>query len=369
MPNDTALSRRQLLAAGATGAGALAFAACGGSTTKKAAQRVGRPAKKPSELIVRTWGDPWKKAYTEGPAKAFTAETGIPVRFDLTDYSQMQAKVQQSVRAGQRPPVDLVLTIEDDAYAAAVRGLSVPLDPSVVSNFRRLNPVGRPSDGSTNYVKPYTYTQPLFYVKARAPLGKDISWEEIFTPKYRKKVFLLAVAPPLLYPVAKMLGLDVAKDDLTPAFKKIATIKPNVAATGDDEEFIAGVERGQFDVGIALVADALGNPKVGWVVPREGARLTAEAFYVPKQLPDNVTYYAQVFIDKALEATTLSGLGRALAEVPTNPRSQLPSYMRGDPAFPFTQADIAKYALVVPPEVAVKHQDQWNAAYSAAIGA
>ena len=79
------------------------------------------PATKPDRLIVRTWGGPWRSSYEAAAAASFTAKTGIPVEFDVTDFNEIQVKVGQAVSAKARPPVDVVLTIETMAYAALPR--------------------------------------------------------------------------------------------------------------------------------------------------------------------------------------------------------------------------------------------------------
>jgi hypothetical protein len=43
--------------------------------------------------------------------------------------------------------------------------------------------------------------------------------------------------------------------------------------------------------------------------------------------------------------------------------------MRGDPAFPFTDEEIAKFAIIEPVALAAENFDAWNTAYTAAIQA
>lgn len=370
------LSRRNVLRAGLVGTAGLALAACGGgdngggtqgSASASATGGAEVPATKPDSIVIRTWGDPWQSAYTDGPVSSFTAKTGIAVDFDVTDYLEIQTKVRQSLDAGQRPPVDVVLTIESSAYAAAAQGISVPLDPSIVTNLQALTSVGRPADGSTSYANPTSYSQPIVYATDRVTLPASISWEEIWDPKYKGRLFVTSTPQSLLLPTAKMLGVDVATDDLTPVWDKIAELQPNIAAAGDEEEFISGVQRGEFDLGITLAAVAVDVEGVKWIVPDEGVTLSFESLFVPKGLPDDVTYYAQVLVNEVLSAEAGTTLTTGLNEVSTNPNATLPASMQGDPAFPFTQEELQKYALLVDPGLFARNQDQWQAAYSAAI--
>jgi hypothetical protein len=41
--------------------------------------------------------------------------------------------------------------------------------------------------------------------------------------------------------------------------------------------------------------------------------------------------------------------------------------MQGDPAFPFTDEELKKYAIPVINEVSVKNQDAWTEAFTAAL--
>lgn len=353
------------------GTAGLMFAACGGDRdATRASPTTGElvvPTTKPETLIIRTWGDPWQSTYTSGPVAAFTEKTEIPVQFDLTDYNEIQAKVQQAVAAGQRPSVDVVLTTESQAFAAGAQGISVPLDRRIVTNFDLLASVGRPADGGTSYVNPTSYTQPVVYAADRVQLPSDMSWNELWDPRYRGRLFVTDTAQSLLLPVAKMLGLDPTTDDLTPVWERIAELQPNIAGAGDEEEFISGVQRGEFDLGITLGAVATEVEGLAWVVPQEGIVMSFESLYVPANLPDDVTYWAQVFVNEVLQPESLTTIAAGINEGPTNPAATVPEFMMGDPAFPFSEEEIAKYALLLDPEVYARNVDEWEAAYTAAI--
>lgn len=334
--------------------------------TASAEAPVPAPATKPDQLIVRTWGGPWRSTYESGAAASFTAKTGIPVVFDTTDFNEIQVKVGQAVSAGRRAPVDVVLTIEAMAYTAQVQGVSAPLDPHLMTNSADLSSVARP-DGATNYVNVSTYSQPVVYDPDQVELPASISWEEIFDEKYAGKLFVTNTFSSLLFPVAKMMGIDYRTDDLGPVFAKIATLKGNIGAAGDEEEFIAGIEAGQISLGVTLAATAIEIGGLKWTVPSEGAVVSSESFYVAAGLPEDVSYWAQVFIDEALSAENQAALAAGIGESPVNLKAAIPDFMQGDPAFPVTEADIAAYGIVVPVEVEARNRDAWQAAYTAAI--
>lgn len=368
------VSRRSVLGAGALGAMSLALGACGNdgggssSGSQPSSGPLTSPSTKPEKLVVRTWGDPWQQAYTDGPAAAFTRRTGIPVQFDTTDFNEIQAKIKAAVNAGQRPPVDVVVTIESSAFIAGVQNLSEPLDTDVVTRFDQLNEFGRPSEGSA-YVNVTSYSQPMVYAADRVSIAPGASIAELWKPAYRGRVFVPSTSPEaLLAPVAKSLGINDLSADLTPVWERLAELSPNIGASGDEEEFLSGVQRRQIDLGVTLAATAREAEGLKWQVPSEGASLSFEALYVPVGLPSDARYYANLFINEALSPESGTLFAEALGEVPTHPQAEPAAFMKGDPAFPFTPEEMDKYALRIDPETFARNKDGWSAEYVAAIG-
>ncbi|MCU1457246.1 MAG: transporter, periplasmic solute-binding protein [Actinomycetia bacterium] len=371
-------TRRELIVKGALGGAALAL---GGAALSSAtwdwsasawgAELASPPKTKPDKIIVRAWADPWSTNIGDIPGKAFTAKTGIGVEFDTTDFAEMDTKVRQAIKAGQRPPVDVVYTINRSAYTADVQKLTVPLSKSAVPNFDKLLSVGKPINGSRNYVTVYTYTTPLFYRKDKTTIPPGSSWNVIFSDQYRGKLHVPNNFDALLFPLAKMLKLNPAKSDLAPLWKKLAELRPNIKIVGDDTPFISGLTSGEVIVGCALVGDATALQQagvdVGYVVPKEGAVLTGDAMYVPRNLPKDTTYWAQVFINEVIDAKLQSQWTANVSTVPTNRNATPAAAFANDPAFPFTSAQIKKYAIPEPDDLAARNTDAWQSKYTAAI--
>jgi putative spermidine/putrescine transport system substrate-binding protein len=384
-PDDSLLerlvSRRDVLKGGLCAGAGLLLAACGSkgaiTASSSPAGSVGGsprvPATKPDKLIVRAWGDPWSTALGDFPGKAFTAETGIPVQFDLSDHAEVQTKVQLALQAGRRPPVDVVYTIGTFAYTASVQNLSVPFDTDVVANFAKLTVAGKPVGERATYVNLYTYTYPVIYTKTEVQFDQGTPWSTIWDSKYKQSMHADEVFTSLLFPVAKILNLDVATADLQPVWDRIAELRPNIASVGDDTVFIQAMKSHDTKFGLALVGDALalkdGGLEVAWVVPAEGVALTSDSMYVCRGLPQDVTYWAQVFVNKVIEAQIQSQWCAKVGTVPTNAGASPAPFMKGDPAFPFSDEEIAKYALIEPIDLAAQNNDAWQSAYRAAIKA
>ena len=132
---------------------ALAVAAILCQTLAIGDDAVAAPATRPDRLIVRTRGGPWRSNY-EAAAASFTAKTGIPVEFDVTDFNEIQVKVGQAVSAGAHPSVDVLLTIEAMAFAVQVQAISIPPEPHLVESLDQLSsvaiPAGAPNSRTTS---------------------------------------------------------------------------------------------------------------------------------------------------------------------------------------------------------------------------
>lgn len=330
------------------------------------------PTTKPSKLVVRSWGPPWSSTIGDIPGKAFTAKTGIPVEFDLTDFTVMDTKVRLAVRSGHRPPVDVMYTIGRSCYAASAQKVLVPLDPGIVTNLAHISPAGKPQGSASDYVLVYTYTTPLIYRTDKLKLTNGMSWQVMWDAAYKGRLFVPANFDPLLFPVAKMLKHNPASGNLAPVWAKFKTLRPNIQVVGDDTPFINNMKTGEVWLGSALVGDALALQQttkvpVDWIVPKEGAVLTGDGMYVPKNLPSDVTYWAQVFVNEVIDARLQTQWTGKVETVPTNLGATPAAFMKGNPAFPFTAAEIEKYAIPEPLAAAAKNGDGWQANYTAAI--
>lgn len=349
------------------------LAACagpGGPATPGTTDPSGTP-EKPDKIIVRSWGPPFSSGIEDSAVKSFTAETGIAVEFDLTDYGEVQAKVRQAVQAGQRPPVDVVYTIGIFAERARLEKLTHPLDPKIVTNFDDLTAAGKPQNGGSDYVNVYSYTFPVIYDQAARELPEDFSWLDIANPEFERSFVMASTYEVLLFPVAKALGLDVEKDDLEPVWEVLESFKPAACGAGMDVEFIQLLQSKECDSGAFIVGNAFALKDAGvdvaWMVPAEGVTYASDSMYVPTGLPDNVAYWAQVFINHVIDADNLTAWTNSTGVIPTNSKSTPREDMIGDPAFPFTDAEIAEYGITIPIDTAARLTDEWQERYEASI--
>ncbi|MFM8515936.1 MAG: PotD/PotF family extracellular solute-binding protein [Actinomycetota bacterium] len=367
-----ATTRRRFLVGGAAVAGAMLLGACGGdeasSAPSTATGGAGQPPEKPAKIVMRAWGEPYSTTLAATGGAAFTAKTGIPVEFDLTDFAEMKVKIEQAVKAGQRPFVDLAYTTSPDAYVASARGYAAPLDTNLVTNFAQLTSAGKPDDNTTNWVNIYTYTVPVLYREDLVTFPAQMSIEELWDPKYTGNIGLNLDPNIVVWPLSKAMGLDPATDDLTPLWDKVAELKPNIGAIwSSDTELLTLINSGDVAITLGLAGNVSFIDNGAIVVPTEGAMLSADSLYIPTGLPDNVTYWAQVLVNEMIDAKNETAFCDAIAAIPTNSGASPPASLAGQPAFPFTDEEIAKYAVPVINSVYAENRDAWIEAMTNAL--
>ena len=97
------------------------------------------PAKKPAFITIRAYSGGYEAAMAQSAGKQFTAATGVKVRWDTTDEFVSFNKIDQEIRAGQRPDVDASLQAQQRAYLDAARGLTLPISTALVPNALKAN--------------------------------------------------------------------------------------------------------------------------------------------------------------------------------------------------------------------------------------
>lgn len=374
--NGHGLDRRGFIGlTGLAAVAALGLTSCstGGDGGSVAIKPLTKPSTKPEKIIVRSWGDPWAATIKEVVADPFTKATGIRVEFDLGDFGPTHVKIQQALKSGTRPPVDVVHTVGFFAEKARAQKLVRLLDPEVVKNLDHLGPDAVPATGSNGaaFTNLYSYTFPVIYDADRIDFSGGISLGDLADAKYAKSFFAASTFEVLTFPVAKLLGIDPTKDPMDKVWSEMKSFRQSLSGFGQDAEFVTSLRGGQSKMGAFIAGNGVdlknGGMNVKWVAPEEGSSMTSDSLYVPNGLPDDVTYWSQVFINQWLDAATQTEFCKRMGVIPVNTKSSLADYMAGDPAFPFTDEEIAKYAIPVPLEATARNQDDWQGQYVAAL--
>jgi putative spermidine/putrescine transport system substrate-binding protein len=351
----------------------------GGSGGDGGSAVVEKPATKPSNLTVRIWSGALKDGFAESCGQSFTDKTGIPIKWDTSDEGAIHTKVNNAIRSGQRPPVDVSFQLQTRGYLSGVQDLVVPISPEVADNLNVVNesvskPPQLPSDDGWAYANVYSFMIPVIVRTDKVDPKSIKSWEDLFDPRFKDAIEWDAQYGSTAFSVAKLLGVEPTEDEasMDSVWKKIATAKPNIAILGDDAASVKALTEGEVDLSIHGVYDKIEAEKAGApvanVVPKEGALLMGDAVYIHKGIPDNSAYYAQVFINECLSAEQQTKIADSLGLIPVNPNASVPAYMEKEPrVFPLTEEQIAASAILPPIPAMARNQDAWQASFDQAV--
>jgi putative spermidine/putrescine transport system substrate-binding protein len=365
-------------------AAAMALAACGGDDDDGGDGGGGavteEPSSKPENLTVRIWAGPLQEGMDEACGKSFTEETGIPIVWDTSDEGAIHTKVNNAIRSGERPPVDVSFQLQTRGYLGGVQDLNVPISPEVAPNLDVVNqsvskPPELPSDDGWEYANVYSFMIPVIIRTDKVQPNEIQSWEDLFDPKWKDSIEWDAQYASTAFSIAKTIGVEPSADDeasMDPVWEKIATAKPNIAILGDDAASVKALTEGEVAMSIHGVFDKIAAEEAGApvanVVPDEGALLMGDAVYIHKGIPDESAYYAQVFINECLSTEAQTSLADTQGLIPVNPDATIPDYMAEEPrVFPVTEEQVEASAIVAPIPAMAANQDAWQAAFDEAV--
>src|SRR5262245_19660826 len=231
-----------------SGGGSSGSAAGGGG-----APVVEEPSTKPDALTVRVWAGPLKDGMAESCGASFTDKTGIPIKWDTSDEGAIHTKVNNAIRAGQPPPVDVSFQLQTRGYLSGVQDLVVPISPQVAPNLDVVNasvskPPELPSDNGWAYANVYSFMIPVIVRTDKVDPDSITSWEDLFDPRFKDAIEWDQQYASTAFSIAKLLGVEPSEDDpasMDPVWEKIATAKPNIAVLGDDAASVKALTEGE----------------------------------------------------------------------------------------------------------------------------
>jgi len=235
-------------------------------------------------ITVYNWGEYIDPDLIE----QFTEETGIKVIYETFDSNEaMLVKVQQGGSA-----YDVAVPSEYMIEIMKEQDLLIPLDHSKLPNLANIDPyfLDLPFDPGNEYSVPYFWgTLGIVYNPnlIEEHLTFD-SWEDLWDPSLRDKVFLFDGAREVIGMGLNSIGESLnAKDDelLDRATQKLIELAPNVKGVIGDEITMLMVNN---EAAVALTfsgqaADMMWeNEELDYNVPQEGSNLWFDNFVIPK---------------------------------------------------------------------------------------
>lgn len=218
----------------------------------------------------------------------FTKETGIKVIYETFDSNEaMMTKVEQGGSA-----YDVAVPSEYMVQMMTVKDLLLPLDHSKLPNLKNIDPyfLDLAFDPGNKYSIPYFWgTVGIVYNPTIIDehLTFD-SWEDLWDPSLKEKVFLVDGAREVMGMGLNSLGQSLnAKDEplLRQATDKLTTLSPNIKAIIGDEITPLMINN---EASVALTwsgqaADMMWeNEELDFAVPEEGSNLWFDNFVIPK---------------------------------------------------------------------------------------
>jgi spermidine/putrescine-binding protein len=256
-----ALTRRQAIGAGVSGAAAVYLAGCGGTSSggsekssgSGAASLAGKPVE--DRMIMANWSD-----YSD-PAnyKAFTKEFGAKITVEgFGSNDELIAKMSAGGTA-----YDMVSPSGGPVKEIVEKGLAMELDHELIPNLKNLKPAFQNTefDKGNKYsvCKDYGITS-FFY---RTDVVKDPpdtlkGWFELLPTLKGKNINLIEGASETIPLAMVATGKDPNsenEEDYAEAMELLMAAKP--AITTINSTFIERLQRGQIDLGIGWNGDVL----------------------------------------------------------------------------------------------------------------
>lgn len=327
-------------------AAAIGLACCLGATAASA-------QKSDVTLRVAAFGGPFSEAMQKFTVDIFTRYTGIKVEFTYANPSDFLA---QLIAARGRPvPYDVVCMDDDVALAAARAGVTMKLDPAIVTNLQFLYPEALSKDGHGPAL--FFFALGIAYHKDKlkqAGIPEPTSWADLFDPRLAGRVAIPDIASiqgkDFIVQMARLNGGSEAAPEK--GVEKIGEIKAHsyfVASSTVQAQFEAGdVWMAPWNTLRAWSMIDRGVP-MGFVVPKEGSIGNTDTIEVVAGTP--YPKEAQLFVNYALDPFAQLGMTKY---VPNGPSNKLLTPVIA--AYP----DVAKKGPTTPEELAKLYLPDWT---------
>jgi spermidine/putrescine-binding protein len=240
-------------------------------------------ASEPKEqVVVYNWGD----YIDEEVNKLFEEETGIQVVYSqYANNEEMFAKL----KAGGAK-YDVIVPSDYMIERMINEDLLLPLDFSLLPNYQNIDDKYKnlPYDTDNRYSVPYMWgTMGIVYNKTMVSETVD-SWDILWNPKYKGKIFMYDSERDALMVALKKLGYSMNTrdlDELEAAKNELIKQRHLVLAYVGDEGK-GQMENNEAALMLAWAGDAQVmtelNEDLAYVLPKEGTNFFVDALAIPK---------------------------------------------------------------------------------------
>ena len=313
-------------------------------------------------LNVFNWTD-----YTDPAAlQAFTAETGIKVRYDVYDSLETLEARMLTGRSGY----DIIVPTSEPTFSRLIRAKALQeIDRARVPNWKNLDPAMmrqvESSDPGNRFGAIYLWgTVGLGVlpakIKALAPDAPTDGWELLLKPENARRLkpcgitimdSAIDVIPSVLHYLGKRPDSTDAAD-LAAVEKTLMAIRPNIrtfASSGAVEALAAGTTclamtySGDVIQASARAVEAKRGVVVRYITPKQGAQVAFDMLAIPADAPNKDA--ALAFIDFMLRPAVMAGITNVTRfpnAVPASRAGIRPELVADTDVFP-TEAQMASF--------------------------
>jgi len=314
-------NRREFLTrcarAGLSTATASLLASCITRRDTPPANEAARSAAGPLERELRIFN--WSDYIAADTIARFEKEFGVRVTYDT--YESNEEMVAKLVAGGDGYDI-----VSPSGYLVPVlveSGLLQPLDHAVLANWGNLLPLfaNAEADRGGRYAMPYQWGTTGLAFRRDLVAVPPMSWGDLGSAALSGKVTMLDDGREVLGAMLKWRGHSVNSIDareLAAARRDALAVKPNLRA------YLSATVKGQLISGDIVLAQLwsgdtrqaqLEEPRIEFVVPREGSQIFTDYLVVPRRAPNRRAAHAFLNYvlrpDVAAEIAEQTGYGPA----------------------------------------------------------
>jgi putrescine transport system substrate-binding protein len=262
----------------------------------------------------------------------FTAKTGIAVQYDVFDSAETVSTKMLTGSSGY----DVVVTSGGFLVEQIQAGVFLKLDKGKLPNIANLDPdvmrAAAAFDPGNQYSVPYFWgTTGIGYnidkIEERAPDAPVDSLAMVLDPKWAAKfqdcgIAILDADDQIMAITLNYLGLDPHSenaDDYAKAAEMLKAIRPYVRYF-HSSQYISDITNGEICLSIgwsgdlfiaeARAAEAGGNVRIGYSIPKEGTMVWIDNLAIPADAPhpENALAYINYLLDGRVAAQNAAEL-------------------------------------------------------------
>ena len=243
----------------------------------------------------------WFGSIPDNIINKFTQETGIKVF--LSSYENNETMYAKLMLLGKQPSYDIVFPSTYFIQRMVKNNLLEELDKSKVPNIQNINEnvLNLDFDPKNKFSIPYVMWFTGIMYNSKFVDRKINSWNDLFDPKYRKRVLLLDDVREVFHIALNLLGYDVNtvdENEIKNAYDELKSILPNINlfASESTKKYYLSED---VVIGMNWNGDAyeamLEDEDLKFVYPKEGAIFSMDNFVILKNAKNKENAYK--FID------------------------------------------------------------------------